>query len=76
MAEEKTQAFEETKWWIDRGPVKEREILGDDPWAYGLEANRHILETLVQYTYEQGLISKRLDVDSLFAKSTLEEFKI
>jgi len=25
MAEEKTQAFEETKWWIDRGPVKERE---------------------------------------------------
>jgi hypothetical protein len=25
MAEEKNQAFEETKWWIDRGPVKERE---------------------------------------------------
>jgi len=31
---------------------------------------------LIQYTYEQGLISKKLDVDSLFAKSTLEEFKI
>jgi 4,5-dihydroxyphthalate decarboxylase len=55
---------------------KEREVLGDDPWAYGLEANRHVLETLVQYTHEQGLISKRLEVDSLFAKSTLEEFKI
>src|SRR5688500_19429711 len=26
MADEKPQAFEETKWWIDRGPaVKERE---------------------------------------------------
>jgi hypothetical protein len=25
MADEKNQAFEETKWWIDRGPVKERE---------------------------------------------------
>lgn len=25
MADEKDQAFEETKWWIDRGPVKERE---------------------------------------------------
>jgi hypothetical protein len=35
-----------------------------------------VLETLVQYTYEQGLISKRPEVDSLFAKSTLEEFKI
>src|SRR5574341_621914 len=25
MADEKTQAFEETKWWIDRKAVKERE---------------------------------------------------
>ena len=62
-------------WSIDE-MEKEREVLGPDPWAYGLAANRHILQTLVQYTYEQGLISKQLDVDSLFAKSTLEEFKI
>ncbi len=62
-------------WSIDE-MEKERELLGADPWAYGLEANRHILETLIQYTHEQGLISKKLDVDSLFAKSTLEEFKI
>jgi 4,5-dihydroxyphthalate decarboxylase len=55
---------------------KEREVLGEDPWAYGVEANRQVLETLVQYTHEQGLISKRLEIDSLFAKSTLEEFKI
>ncbi len=44
-------------WSIDE-MEKEREALGPDPWAYGLEANRHILETLVQYTHEQGLISK------------------
>ena len=42
MAEEKTPAFEETKWWIDRGPVKEREKpLAPVPgiiekWAYEL----------------------------------------
>jgi 4,5-dihydroxyphthalate decarboxylase len=62
-------------WSIDE-MEKEREILGPDAWAYGLEANRHILETLIQYTYEQGLISKKLELASLFAKSTLEEFKI
>ena len=62
-------------WSIDE-MEKEREVLGPDPWAYGLAANRHILETLVQYTYEQGLISKKPEIDSLFAKSTLEEFKI
>jgi 4,5-dihydroxyphthalate decarboxylase len=62
-------------WSIDE-MEKEREVLGEDPWAYGLEPNRHTLETLIQYTYEQGLISKRFEVESLFAKSTLEEFKI
>ena len=42
MADEKTQPFEETKWWIDRGPVKEREkpaapIKGIvEKWAYEL----------------------------------------
>jgi hypothetical protein len=30
----------------------------------------------VQYAHEQGLISQRFEVNSLFAKSTLEEFKI
>ena len=45
MAEEKPQAFEETKWWIDRGPVKEREkpaapVKGIiERWAYDLLKN-------------------------------------
>jgi hypothetical protein len=45
MAEEKDQAFEETKWWIDRGPVKEREkpvapVKGIiEKWAYELLRN-------------------------------------
>ena len=46
MADEKTQAFEETKWWVDRGPVKEREKPAAAPvkgiiekWAYDLLKN-------------------------------------
>lgn len=45
MADEKTQAFEETKWWIDRGPVKEREKPAEpvkgiiEKWAYELLKN-------------------------------------
>jgi 4,5-dihydroxyphthalate decarboxylase len=62
-------------WSIDE-MEKEREALGENPWTYGLDANRHVLETLIQYTHEQGLISKRLEVNSLFAKNTLEDFKI
>lgn len=45
MADEKTQAFEETKWWVDRGPVKEREKPAEpikgiiEKWAYELLKN-------------------------------------
>ncbi len=62
--------------WSIAEMEEERDVFGDDPWPYGLEANRHVLETLVQYAHEQGLIKKRLDVRSLFAPNTLDEFKI
>jgi len=45
MADEKTAAFEETKWWIDRGPVKERDKPAEpakgivEKWAYELLKN-------------------------------------
>jgi hypothetical protein len=45
MADEKTQAFEDTKWWVDRGPVKEREKSAEpekgiiEKWAYELLKN-------------------------------------
>ena len=55
---------------------EEKEIFGEELWPYGLEANRHVLETLVQYAHEQGLIKKQLDVQSLFAPNTLGDFKI
>lgn len=62
--------------WSIAGMEEEREIFGEEPWPYGLEANRHVLETLVQYAHEQGLIKKLLDLKSLFAPNTLDDFKI
>ncbi len=55
---------------------EEREIFGEDLWPYGLEANQHVLETLVQYAHEHGLVKKRADLKSLFAPNTQEDFKI
>ena len=51
MAEEKHQDAEETKWWIDRGPVKEREKpqLHEsliEKWAYELLKDYHQEEAL------------------------------
>jgi len=54
-----------------RGPVEEQEqILGDDPWPYGLEKNRHVVETLMTYLHEQGLAGKKLTMEQLFAPNT------
>ena len=63
--------------WSIAEMEEERELFGaGELWPYGLEANRHVLQTLVQYAHEQGLIKTRLDLKSLFAPNTLEEFKI
>lgn len=44
----------------------------DDPWRYGVEENRHTLETLVSYSHEQGLIPRAYDLSDLFAAETWE----
>lgn len=55
-----------------RDPVKEQnEILGADPWAYGLRPNRHVVETLMTFLYEQGLAGARLPIEDVFAANTL-----
>ena len=50
---------------------EQTETLGSDPWPYGLERNRHTVETLMGYLVEQGLISKKCSLEELFARNTL-----
>jgi len=50
---------------------EERETFGPDPWANGLDSNRHVLETFVRYTYEQGYIDRVPALEELFAHNTL-----
>jgi 4,5-dihydroxyphthalate decarboxylase len=50
---------------------EQTETLGNDPWPYGLEKNRHTVETLIRYLFEQGLISKTYPLEELFAANTL-----
>jgi 4,5-dihydroxyphthalate decarboxylase len=51
---------------------EQEEILGRDPWAYGLTpANRKNLETVLRYTLQQGLISRAMSLDELFEDTDL-----
>jgi 4,5-dihydroxyphthalate decarboxylase len=53
-----------------------RRVMGDDFWPYGIEANRKTLETFCQYALEQGLTSRRVAVEELFAPNTAEAWKL
>jgi 4,5-dihydroxyphthalate decarboxylase len=53
--------------WYRAAWEEQEQILGPDPWEYGLtDKNRKILETLVSYSYEQGLIRTRPTLEQLF----------
>jgi 4,5-dihydroxyphthalate decarboxylase len=53
--------------WYQEAWEEQEQVLGSDPWEYGLtERNRHSLETLASYSYEQGLIRQPASLDELF----------
>jgi 4,5-dihydroxyphthalate decarboxylase len=43
-----------------------------DPYPYGVKSNKKVLETLAAYSYEQGLTPRRVELDEMFAPSTLD----
>jgi len=48
------------------------EITGADPLPYGVEPNRKMLETVLQYATEQKILDRPLAIEELFAFGTLE----
>jgi 4,5-dihydroxyphthalate decarboxylase len=58
--------------WVRTAWEEQQEILGPDPWAYGLgEVNRNNLETVLRYCHQQGLISRIVPLTELFADTDL-----
>jgi 4,5-dihydroxyphthalate decarboxylase len=52
--------------------AKTKAMFGEDPFPYGVKENRKLLETLIDFSHEQGLITKKPKIEELFAESTLE----
>ncbi len=48
------------------------DITGSDPLPYGVAANRKMIETVMQYATEQGILERTLAVEDLFAPGTLD----
>jgi 4,5-dihydroxyphthalate decarboxylase len=52
--------------------ARTQELFGPDPFPYGVKANRKMIETLIDFSHEQGLTEKKMTVEELFAPSTLD----
>ena len=53
--------------WYREAWEEQEAMFGTDPWQYGLtEGNLKTLETLVGYSFEQGLIRRKPSMDELF----------
>ena len=52
--------------WLFADIDEMSEVLGDDPWAYGLEPNRPALEALIQYLHDQKFLANKVAVEDMF----------
>jgi 4,5-dihydroxyphthalate decarboxylase len=57
--------------WPSQHLAEEKAIFQGDPWAYGLEANMHVLEKFLSYCHAQGISARPVAAAELFHPSTL-----
>src|SRR5437879_1139928 len=48
-----------------------REIIGHDPFPFGIKANKAMLDTIIGFPHEQGLTPRKTKLETLFAEQTL-----
>src|SRR5690606_16838853 len=67
------QRLAHAAYWLETGmlPKSARETLQRPLADYGVVANRGVLEAISRYSFEQGLTSRRLQLDEVFAANTL-----
>lgn len=62
--------------WLTSELADTRAAMGDDYWPYGVPANRHTLDTMARYSFEQGLAVRQLSIEEMFAPSTLDQLSV
>ena len=56
--------------WPQHALDQEHEVFGGDPCPYGLDANRDVLNTFIEYCEAQGICERNLSPEELFAPET------
>jgi len=64
--------FNDSLPWYGREFEETRALMGDNYYSYGIEPSRKALEALFRYSHQQGLCSRALSVEELFAPESLK----
>ena len=62
--------------FVEEHLLAARNLMGEDFWSYGLDANRHVLEVFLQRHHAEGLSSRLLSPEELFHPSTHETHRV
>jgi 4,5-dihydroxyphthalate decarboxylase len=57
--------------WPNQNLDAEQKLFATDPWVYGLEANRHVLDKFLSYCHAQGISARKIAPEDLFHPSTV-----
>ncbi|HVT67955.1 MAG TPA: hypothetical protein VHF26_09420 [Trebonia sp.] len=60
--------------WLDRHLADTVGVLGSRYWDYGVDANRHVLETFSRYHHEQGLSAKARTAEEIVLAQAADSF--
>ena len=60
--------------WLARHLEETTSVLGPRYWDYGLEANRHVLETFSRYSHEQGLAARPRPAEEIVLAQASDSF--
>ena len=61
----------ESQAWFVSLREKNRALMGENFWPYGVEANRKTLEACLRHHREQGILKRSYNIEELFAPEAL-----
>ncbi|MFD0689676.1 ABC transporter substrate-binding protein [Actinomadura fibrosa] len=62
--------------WLEQHLAETLEALGAGYWDYGLERNRHVLETFARYSAEQGLAARPRTAEEIVLAQADDGFRL
>lgn len=71
-----TSATKVTMPFVEDNLNRAQTLMGRDPWTYGVQGNEHVLDRFLSYHHAQGLSPRRVEVEELFHRSTVETYSL